>query len=43
MKKFKYKVFDIDTLEHPEDEFLNMMGSKRNHMILNVNSSYTDL
>ena len=28
MRKFEYKVFDIDTLEHSEDEFLNKMGSE---------------
>ena len=43
MKKFKYKVFDIDILEQPEDEFLNMMRFERNHMILDLNSSKTDL
>jgi hypothetical protein len=26
MKKFEYKVFDIDELEQPEEEFLNKMG-----------------
>jgi hypothetical protein len=28
MKKFEYKVFDIDELELPEEEFLNKMGSE---------------
>ena len=28
MKKFEYKVFDIDELDHPEEEFLNKMGSE---------------
>jgi len=26
MKKFKYMVFDIDTVNEPEDVFLNKMG-----------------
>jgi hypothetical protein len=26
MKKFEYKVFDIDTVKEPEDIFLNRMG-----------------
>jgi hypothetical protein len=26
MKKFEYKVFDIDTVKEPEEEFLNKMG-----------------
>ena len=28
MKKFEYKVFDIDTVKEPEEEFLNKMGSQ---------------
>jgi len=28
MKKFEYKVFDIDELNQPEEEFLMKMGSE---------------
>ena len=28
MKKFEYKVIDIDTVKESEDEFLNKMGSE---------------
>ena len=28
MKKFEYKVFDIDELDQPEKEFINKMGSQ---------------
>ena len=28
MKKFEYMVFDIDTIEEPEDIFLNKMGDE---------------
>jgi hypothetical protein len=28
MKNFEYKVFDIDTVKQPEEEFINKMGSE---------------
>ena len=28
MKKFEYKVFDIDTVKQSEEEFINRMGSE---------------
>ena len=28
MKKFEYKVFDIDTVKQSEEEFINKMGSE---------------
>ena len=28
MKRFEYKVFDIDTVKQPEEEFINKMGSE---------------
>jgi hypothetical protein len=28
MKKFEYMVFDIDTIEEPEDIFLNKIGDE---------------
>jgi hypothetical protein len=28
IKKFEYKVFDIDELEQSEEEFINKMGSE---------------
>ena len=29
MKKFEYKVFDIDELDQPEKDFLNKMGLEK--------------
>jgi hypothetical protein len=28
MRKFEYKVFDIDTVKQSEEEFINTMGSE---------------
>jgi hypothetical protein len=34
MKKYEYKIFDIDKVQTPEEEFVNQMGKKGWELIL---------
>ena len=34
MKKYEYKIFDIDKVQTPEEEFINQMGEKGWELIL---------